>query len=92
MKTKLLGAAALLALALLLGGCASMPDNGSPAANFSNMVTDAIAPGARDAYQAAEDDKKCRSFGYSPEVSNFYGQCRMQLQQLRANSAVVVVR
>lgn len=67
-----------------------MPDNGSPAANLSNMVTDAVAPGARDAYKAAEDDKKCRSFGYSPEVSNFYGQCRMQLEQLRANSAVPI--
>ena len=58
------------------------------------MVTEAATPGAHDAYEAAQDDKKCRSFGYAPEVSNSYGQCRMQLQQLRAtsNPAVVLVR
>jgi hypothetical protein len=75
--------------AVTLGACAAARPN-----SVIGMVTEAATPGARDAYEAAQDDKKCRSFGYSPEVSNSYGQCRMQLQQLRATSepTVVVVR
>ena len=72
--------------AAVLGGCAAArPDS------LTGMVTEATSPGAHEAYTAAQDDKKCRSFGYSPEASNFYGQCRMQLQQLRATSAPAVV-
>jgi hypothetical protein len=76
----------VVALGAALGGCAAAGPG-----TVSGMVTEAVSPGAHDAYEAAQDDKKCRSFGYSPEVSNFYGQCRMQLQQLRANSAPAVV-
>jgi hypothetical protein len=75
--------------AVTLGGCAAaQPDS------LIGIATEATSPGAREAYEAAQDDKKCRSFGYSSEASQFYGQCRMQLQQLRAASkpAVVVVR
>ena len=74
---------------MALGGCAASDPRG-----ITGQVTEALTPGAHDAYEAAQDDKKCRSFGYSPEVSNLYGQCRMQLQQIHANSApaVVVVR
>jgi hypothetical protein len=80
----------IVALGAALGGCAAAGGPGT----LSGMVTEAVTPGARDAYEAAQDDKKCRSFGYAPEVSSYYGQCRMQLQQMRASSApaVVVVR
>jgi hypothetical protein len=65
----------------MLGGCTA-----APRSSVVGAVTEAVAPGAREAYEADQDDKKCRSFGYSPEASQFYGQCRMQLQQLRAVS------
>jgi hypothetical protein len=76
-----------VASALLLSGCAAAsPDS------LVGIATETISPGARDAYEAAQDDKKCRSFGYSPEGSkDSYGQCRMQLQQFRAQSAPAVV-
>ena len=75
--------------AVTLGGCAAARPQ-----SVIGMVTEAATPGAHDAFEAAQDDKKCRSFGYAPEVSNSYGQCRMQLQQLRASSnpTVVLVR
>jgi hypothetical protein len=81
---------ALTASALVLSGCAAAGPN-----SIVGIATETVSPGARDDYEAAKDDKKCRSFGYSPDTSrDGYGQCRMQLQQLRAqsNPAVVVVR
>jgi hypothetical protein len=83
MKGLLIGVAS----ALVLSGCAAArPDS------LVGIATETVAPGTRAAYEAAQDDKKCRSFGYSLEGSkDAYGQCRMQLQQLRAQSEPTVV-
>ena len=76
----------VVVLGLGLSGCSAADPR-----SLTGMVTETVSPGTHDAYEAAQDDKKCRSFGYAPETSNSYGQCRMQLQQLRANSAPAVV-
>jgi hypothetical protein len=52
----------------VLGGCAAAGPH-----TLTGMVTEAVSPGAHDAYEAAQDDKKCRSFGYSPEASTSTG-------------------
>jgi hypothetical protein len=82
---------AMLAMGLVLSGCASVADNGSPASNMVGMATDAISPGAREEYRAKQDDAKCRDFGYQPQTKP-YADCRMELERLHAGARPVTVR
>ena len=76
---------------LVLSGCASVADNGSPVSNMVGMVTDAVEPNAREEFRAKQDDTKCRDFGYQPQTEA-YGQCRLELERLRAGTRPVTVR
>jgi hypothetical protein len=55
-------------LAVVLSGCAAADPH-----SVVGIMTETAAPGTRAAYEAEQDDKKCRSFGYSPEASNQQG-------------------
>ena len=76
---------------LVLSGCASVADNGSPVSNMVGMVTDAVEPNAREEFRAKQDDAKCRDFGYQPQTEA-YGRCRMELEQLRVGARPVTVQ
>ena len=94
MRAGLVGVAALLGMGL--GGCSGNMSAGfqnwahtpvgSPMAGVANFID-----GVNNGTIQQQDDKKCRSFGYSPEVSPYYGNCRIELERLRAASAPAVV-
>jgi len=47
---------------------------------FFRELTD---PGSLQRSRAAEDDAKCRNYGFRPQ-SEAYGNCRLKLEEIRA--------
>lgn len=76
-------AIAILCLTLPLAGCA-VYENSIFAPPIPVQVVRAQAEAERHA--AAQDDPKCQELGFKPG-SEAYGNCRLQLQQIRATRA-----
>jgi hypothetical protein len=91
----------LLALvALVLVGCGLHAADGTPIATdgtLTGAISELADPGSTyKARQAAEDtrqaadDAKCREYGFKPGTEG-YGNCRLQLDQIRATKQAAAV-
>ena len=69
-------------LGLALAGCAA-GDSTCVTAPDGTVRAFMCDPGARQAYRERADDAKCREFGFEPRTEA-YGNCRLQLEQIRA--------
>lgn len=78
-------ALAAAGLCILVVGCGPAPD-GSPRVSDGTMrgfVRELAEPGSLHKTQMAEDDAKCRRYGFTPGTAE-YANCRMQVDQTRA--------
>jgi hypothetical protein len=97
LKHKRLSDAAWAANAIMLlalSGCSA--SDGSPM-SFDGSLTGAMnelaEPGSTLKNRQKADDAKCREFGFTPGTDG-YGNCRLQLEQIRAtnNAAAIQAR
>ncbi len=68
-------------LGLALAACAPASEGSLLGAIWPDKTKEAQQ--AREEAQGAADDAKCREFGFEPRTEA-YGNCRLQLEQIRA--------
>lgn len=77
-------------LSLVLLGCMTTND-GTPIESDGSLigfVKEASNPGSTHKSREAADDSKCRGYGFRPGTEA-YGNCRLQLDQVRTTRAAV---
>lgn len=77
-------AAVALWLALALGGCGG---DGT----MVGAIKELQEPGSLAREREVRDDAKCRQYGFTPGTEA-YGNCRLQLDQMRATNAAASAR
>jgi hypothetical protein len=79
---------AIMSLAVAVTGCSGGP----PARDgtIGAIIQDTQRPGDRQAAWRTIDDAKCRDFGFKPGT-DAYGNCRLQLEQMRVPKSAVEV-
>lgn len=76
----------LVLVAAVLAGCSSA--DGTPVIYDGSLVgvaRELAEPGATYKAREAADDAKCKRYGFQPGTDG-YGNCRLQLDQIRASS------
>lgn len=73
----------LLPLPFILTGCVSTGSEPPRRGTLTGFLAEVAQPGAIQQAENTMDDKKCREFGFQPST-DVYGQCRLQLEQIRA--------
>jgi hypothetical protein len=77
---------ATVCLGLALAGCNATTNDGTPIVRdgtLTGFIREAASPGATYKMRAAADDAKCIQLGFRPGTDT-YGNCRLQLEQVRA--------
>jgi hypothetical protein len=70
-----------------VGLCACTPGDGT----LTGAVREWTDPGAAREAREAADDSKCRRYGFKPRTEG-YGNCRLQIDQIRATKNASVSR
>lgn len=94
-----MGKKASILVTLLLLGCASAAPDGTPITregplpgdgSLLGTIAEMRDPGSTYKARMAADTAKCVELGFKPGTEA-YGNCRLQLEQIRASKRVVVV-
>jgi hypothetical protein len=84
----------LFATAAVLPGCNATTRDGTPVVldgTLTGAVRELANPGSTYKRHEAEDDARCRQFGFKPGTEA-YGNCRIQRDQIRATRRAAVTK
>ena len=74
---------ATVCLGLALGGCAAPGREPLSEGTMRHFLSEVAKPGSTQEARRTVDDAKCREYGFKPGTEA-YGNCRLQLEQIRA--------